>query len=200
MQLLKPRGIMVKRSGSKRIGRQHAVVAAVIVAFAALALLAMGRPPICTCGTIKIWGGALGSDNSQHLADWYTLSHVIHGFIFYGLGWLLLKRQPLGERFVAAVAIESAWEIVENSRFIIDRYREATIALGYAGDSVLNSVSDIAWMMVGFLIANRLSMRTTILIAIALELIALWAVRDNLTLNVLMLLWPIDAIRHWQGG
>jgi len=176
------------------------LVAAAIVALAALALFAMGRPPICTCGTVKLWGGALGSDNSQHIADWYSLSHVIHGFIFYGLGWLLLRRQPLGERFVIAVTIETAWEIVENSKYIIDRYREATIALGYTGDSILNSMSDISFMVIGFLIANRLPMRTTIIIAVALELLALWAVRDNLTLNVIMLIHPFDAIKHWQAG
>jgi hypothetical protein len=193
--------MMVKRSGSMVIRRQHWLVAALLVALAAVALWALGRPPICTCGAVKLWMGAVQSaENSQHLADWYSPSHVIHGFLFYGLGWLFLRRNPMGERLVMAVAIEAAWEVLENSKYIIDRYREATIALGYVGDSVINSLADIAWMIVGFLLARRLPVAATVMIAITLELLALWAVRDNLTLNVVMLLWPIDAIRHWQAG
>ncbi|HJQ15762.1 MAG TPA: DUF2585 domain-containing protein [Allosphingosinicella sp.] len=191
---------MVKQAGSMRITGRHMLVAALVIVMTAVSLHAMGRPLICTCGTVKLWGGTAGGDNSQHLADWYSLSHVIHGFLFYALGWLFLRRNPMGERLVAAVTIESLWEILENSRYIIDRYREATIALGYTGDSVINSLSDIGWMILGFLAARRLSLRTTIVLAIALELVALWAVRDNLTLNVLMLVWPIDAIKHWQAG
>ena len=192
---------MVKRSGSTVIKRQHWLVAELLVALAAVALYAMGRPPICTCGTVKLWMGAVqNAENSQHLADWYSPSHVIHGFLFYWLGWLFLRRNPMGERLVMAVAIEAAWEVLENSKYIIDRYREATIALGYVGDSVINSVSDIAWMILGFVLARRLPVAVTVVLAVALELLALWAVRDNLTLNVLMLLWPIDAIRHWQAG
>ena len=191
---------MVKQAGSMRITGRHMLVAALVIVMTAVSLHAMGRPLICTCGTVKLWGGTAGGDNSQHLADWYSLSHVIHGFLFYALGWLFLRRNPMGERLVAAVTIESLWEILENSRYIIDRYREATIALGYTGDSVINSLSDIGWMILGFLAARRLSLRTTIVLAIALELVALWAVRDNLTLNVLMLVWPIDMIKHWQAG
>jgi hypothetical protein len=192
---------MVKQTTKIRITSRHWLVAAVVAALAGLSLHAMGRPLICTCGTVKLWVGAVHSaDNSQHLVDWYTPSHVIHGMIFYGLGWLLLRRFALGERLVAAVVIEAAWEVLENSKFIIDRYREATIALGYTGDSVINSLSDIAWMIAGFMLARRLTVWTTVAIAIALELIALWQVRDNLTLNVLMLLWPIDAIKDWQGA
>jgi len=172
-----------------------------LVALAAVALYAMGRPPICTCGTVKLWMGAVNSaENSQHLADWYSPSHVIHGFLFYALGWLLLRPSPIGERFVMAVAIEAAWEVLENSKYIIDRYREATIALGYTGDSVINSISDIGWMVAGFFLARRLPVAATVVLAVVLELLALWAVRDNLTLNVLMLVWPVDAIRHWQTG
>jgi hypothetical protein len=192
---------MVKRGAAGRISPRHWLVAGLLVVLAALALHAMGRPLICTCGSVKLWAGAVQSaDNSQHLADWYTPSHVIHGFLFYGLGWLFLRRNPIGERLVAAVAIEAAWEMLENSRFIIDRYREATIALGYTGDSVINSVSDIGWMILGFLVARRLPVITTVAIGVALELLALWAVRDNLTLNIVMLLAPIDAIRDWQSG
>ena len=192
---------MVKRAASGRVNRQHWLVGTLLVAFAAVSLYAMGRPAICSCGTVKLWMGAVNSaENSQHLADWYSPSHVIHGFLFYALGWLFLRRNPIGERFVMAVAIEAAWEVLENSKYIIDRYREATIALGYAGDSVINSISDIGWMVLGFFLARRLPVAATVAFAVALELLALWAVRDNLTLNVLMLLWPIDAIRHWQAG
>ena len=171
------------------------------MAAAALILLAMGRPPICTCGTVKLWvGTANGPDNSQHLADWYTPSHVIHGFLFYALAWLALRRRPVGTRLTAAVVLEALWEVVENSPFVIERYRHATMALGYTGDSVLNSMSDISAMILGFLIARRLPVWATVALALGLELLTLAVIRDNLTLNVVMLLAPSDAIRAWQAG
>lgn len=195
------RGHMVKHGKSGRIARQHILVAVLLIALGALALFAMGRPPICTCGAVKLWVGSVhSSDNSQHIADWYTPSHIIHGFLFYALGWLVLRRQPMGERLVMAVLIETAWELIENSKIIINRYRDATFALGYTGDSVINSVSDICWMILGFLMARRLPVWATITLAVGFELLALWAVRDNLTLNVLMLLWPVEAIKTWQAG
>ena len=183
------------------IERRYWFIALAIAAAAALILLWMGRPPICTCGTVKLWTGAVHSaDNSQHLSDWYTPSHIIHGFLFYLLGWLFLRRNPAGDRLLAAVAIEAGWEILENSQYIIDRYRETTMALGYNGDSVINSMADIGWMTIGFLFARRAPLWLTIGIAIAFELLTLWTIRDNLTLNVLMLVAPVDAIRIWQGG
>lgn len=164
-------------------------------------LIAMGRPPICTCGTISLWhGGINSSQDSQQLSDWYSFSHIIHGFLFFGGGWLLLRRYSVPVRLALAVALESGWEILENSPIIIDRYRTATIALGYNGDSVLNSMSDIGMMMLGFLFASRMPVKVTILTAIAFELFTLWAIHDNLTLNILMLATPIDAIRVWQAG
>ncbi|HEV2748713.1 MAG TPA: DUF2585 domain-containing protein [Allosphingosinicella sp.] len=185
-----------------RIGRRHWLIALALLALAAAVLLLMGRPPICTCGEVKLWTGAVQSaDNSQHLADWYTPSHVIHGFLFYWFGWLFLRRRnPMGERFLAAVAIEAGWELLENSRYIIDRYREATFAFGYNGDSVVNSLADIGWMTIGFLLARRLPAAATVAIAVAFELLTLWTIRDNLTLNVLMLVAPVDAVRAWQAG
>ena len=128
-----------------------------------------------------------GPDNSQHIADWYTPSHIIHGFLFYLLGWLVLRRNPPGDRLIAAVSIEAAWEMLENSPIIIDRYREATIALGYTGDSVINSVADVCWMMLGFGIARRLPVWATVALALGFELLTLIVIRDNLFLNVLML-------------
>ena len=172
-----------------------------IVVVAAAVLYLMGRNPIAESGTVKLWVGEVhGPDNSQHLADWYTPSHIIHGFIFCGLAWWLFCRKPVGWRFSLAVAIESAWEVLENSPIIINRYREATAAFGYEGDAIINSIADIGWMALGFWIARRLGLWPTVAIAIAFELLTLWIIRDNLTLNVLMLVWPIDAIREWQAG
>ena len=177
------------------------LLAFALVAAMAAVLLWMGRPAICTCGEVKLWVGTVqGPDNSQHLADWYTPSHIIHGFLFYSLGWLFLRRNPPGDRLLAAILIEAAWELLENSQFIIDRYREATMALGYNGDAVINSVADVGWMALGFAIARRLPVWATVALALAFELLTLLIIRDNLTLNVVMLLVPIDAVREWQAG
>jgi hypothetical protein len=178
----------------------HWFVVLGILAIAAAFELAMGRHPICACGYVELWHPHLDSGNSQHIADWYTLSHIIHGFIFYLVGWLALRSRPPGERLILAVAIEAAWEMFENSPIIIDRYREATIALGYSSDSVINSVADVAWMALGFAFARRAPVWVTVTAAIAFELVALWAIRDNLTLNVLMLVRPVEVIKVWQGG
>ena len=183
------------------IERRYWMIALGMALATAAILLLMGRPLICACGEVKLWTGAVQSaDNSQHIADWYTPSHIIHGFLFYALGWLFLRRNPYGDRLLMAVAIEAAWELLENSQWIIDRYREATFAFGYNGDSVLNSMADIGWMTLGFLAARRLPVWASMLIAIGFEWLPLWTIRDNLTLNVLMLVAPVDAVRVWQGG
>ncbi len=188
--------------GAVRIPPRVAVALGLgIVAAAAIILYAMGQPLICRCGSVKIWhGDILSAENSQHLADWYSPSHLIHGLLFYALMWLVARRWTLDLRAVAALLIESAWEIIENSPMVIDRYRAATISLGYSGDSVVNSVSDILFMLIGFWLAARLPVAVSVALALMLELVAGYVIRDNLTLNIIMLLYPIDAIRAWQAG
>lgn len=176
-------------------------VALAIFVLQIVILYAMGRIPICECGYVKLWeGGVNTSGNSQHLSDWYTPSHIIHGFLFYGFAWLLFRRAPLTARLSFAVLIEAAWEVLENTPMVIDRYRTATMALGYTGDSILNSAMDTVFMVLGFLAAARLPVWVTVAIAISFELLTGWIIRDNLTLNVLMLVWPIDALREWQAA
>ena len=170
-----------------------------VLGIAALILLSLGRPAICTCGTIELWG-RVGPEQSQMLADWYSPSHIVHGFLFYALLHLVVPRWPVERRFLGALMVEAAWEIFENTPLIIDRYREATIALGYTGDSILNSVSDVAMMALGFWAARRLPVWASVVVVVLLELVALVAIRDNLTLNVLMLVAPSDAVRQWQAG
>ncbi len=187
--------------------RAGALLALAAALLTATILLAMGRLAICACGTVKLWWGVVqSSENSQHLFDWYSFSHVIHGLLFYFFAWVLWQRwglfggKPARLALPIAVAFEAFWELLENSPLIIDRYRAVTVSYGYEGDSVVNSLSDIGCMALGFWIASKLPWKGSVALAIAFELFTLAMIRDNLTLNVLMLVWPLEAVRVWQGA
>jgi hypothetical protein len=173
-----------------------------IVALAALILASMGRVWWCKCGLLNLWSGEIASmHNSQHLMDPYTFTHILHGIGFYALLWALLgKRTSRSFRFVLAIGFESFWEIVENTSMVIERYRETTISLGYYGDSIANSIADIAACALGFGLAIWLPVWGSIALFFGIEGFLLWWIRDSLLLNILMLLWPLESVRNWQGG
>jgi hypothetical protein len=174
--------------------------ALLIVAAAAAIELSFGRHPICTCGTVDLWVGQRDSPKtSQMLLDWYSLSHIVHGLLFYGALWLIARRRPIEWRFLAALFVEAAWEVTENTPWVIDRYRATTAAIGYSGDSVVNSMSDIAMMALGFLLARKLPLWAAIALLLALEIVPLFVIRDNLTLNIWALVDPNPSVQAWQA-
>ena len=172
-----------------------------LTALTAAVLVWMGRDVICPCGFVKLWHGTpSGPESSKHILDWYTPSHLLHGFIFFAALWVVARRLSLGSRLVIATAIEALWEIVENSPAIIERYRTTTVSVDYSGDSVINSVADIAAMGLGFWLAARLPVWASVAIVLGFEVLTLWLIRDGLALNVLMILSPVEAVRTWQAG
>lgn len=186
-----------KRSTTEKLLLGFGLLAIFVVT--ALLMRWEGRLWICACGSIKFWvSNTCSSDNSQHFLDPYSFTHVLHGFAFYWLVALIVPRLKANWQFLIAVSLEAAWEVFENTNFVIERYRSVTAALGYTGDTVVNSFGDIVCCLVGFLIAKRLGPRRAIVAFLALELVLLLWIRDSLLLEILMLTFPIEAIKAWQ--
>lgn len=160
-----------------------------------------GQPAVCACGHVTLWvGDVWSSEMSQQLADWYTFSHIIHGFLFYLAAWLLFPRMPVRYRLMLALGTEVGWEILENTPWLIERYRQQALAVGYVGDSILNSLSDSCAMMIGFVLARRLPVHITVALALAMEAFTGYMIHDNLTLNILNFIHQFDAVTRWQAS
>jgi hypothetical protein len=177
------------------------VALALLAVQAAVLILLFGQPAICACGYVKLWeGDVLSAGTSQHIADWYSFTHIIHGFLFYLLTFALLPKLTVPQRLLIAIGLEAGWEILENAPFFVQLYRRKALAQGYVGDSVLNSLSDVFMMSLGFVLAWRLPVWAVIGLALALEAALAVAVHDNLTLNLLNFIYPLDAVHRWQSG
>ncbi|MFA5987587.1 MAG: DUF2585 domain-containing protein [Candidatus Paceibacterota bacterium] len=181
--------------------RKYLLLAVALIVLQGGLLWLEGQPAICACDYVKFWEGeVLSIGNSQHVTDWYTFSHVIHGFFFYFIAWLLFPRLSFAQRFLLAVGLEAGWEVIENTPWVINHYREQALAQGYFGDSILNSIVDTLAMIFGFFLAWRLPAKLTVVLAIVLEVFTGYFIHDGLALNVLNFLHQFDFIREWQGG
>lgn len=177
-----------------------ALIAGILVVTGVL-LAAMGRSLICSCGTLRLWQGEiLTAENSQHLTDWYSFSHLLHGLILYALLRLLAPHWTLNKRLVVAAMIAAGWELGENTPFLIERYREVTVSVNYHGDSVVNALSDVVAALAGFGLAAVLPVWGSVALFLGTEALTAWAARDGLVLSVLMVTAPLDALRDWQLG
>lgn len=175
------------------------LIAILFLAIQAMLLIALGQPLFCTCGYVKLWEGVvLSSGNSQHLTDWYTFSHIIHGFLFYLFLWFIFPKMPIALRFLIALGLEISWEVLENTPIVIEHYRQQALASGYIGDSVLNSLSDTMAMIIGFWAARFFPWWILLVIGVGLEGWVAYEIHDNLTLNILNLIHVFPSITTWQ--
>jgi hypothetical protein len=194
------RNMPLGRSDQTTFG-PYLTIAAGLVAVQATALLAMGLPAMCKCGYVSLWhGNPSGPETSQHLIDWYTYTHVLHGIGFYLLLWLIAPQTSIGLRFAIAIGLEASWEVIENTPVVMERYRQSALARGYFGDSVVNSVFDTVAAAVGFVLARYLAVLVVVVLVIMSELFAGYMIRDNLTLNIIQLIYPSEMISKWQAG
>lgn len=175
-------------------------IASALVLFAMIVLLRFeGRSFFCSCGNFAVWiGDWCSSNTSQQLLDPYSVTHVLHGFLFFWLIALLFRRMPRLWQVWLALLLESAWEVFENTSFVINKYRTETAALGYQGDTVVNSLGDLACALIGFLIARQLGLRWSLIVFVLIELVLILSIHDSLLLQILMLVRPIEAIKLWQ--
>lgn len=174
-----------------------------IIASMSLIMLWEGRLTMCECGYIKFWHGVvISSQNSQHLFDWYSFTHFLHGLVFYMLLWLVDRKRKLSitTKLLISIAGAAGWEILENSAFIINRYRSETISLDYYGDSIVNAIGDVFSMALGFLFALKAKPWMSIALFVAIEIALAYIISDNLTINIIMLIYPLDIIKLWQQG
>jgi hypothetical protein len=193
--------LVARATIAMRVNRLPIVVSGLILVVHPIVLRLEGRRWWCACGRPLLWSGNVhSSHNSQHLADPYSFSHVEHGILFYGLFTWLWPRMSVAWRFVLTLAVEAGWEILENTNSVIDRYRAATISLDYFGDSIGNSIGDVLSCVIGFYLARRIGFWPSLAIVVVTEIVMLFWIRDNLLLNIVMLLHPFDAVKQWQGG
>jgi Protein of unknown function (DUF2585) len=175
------------------------VAAALVLVFMVLMLRLQGRNFLCSCGEFALWvGDHCSSNTSQQLLDPYSLTHVLHGFMFFWLIALLFKQMPRLWQLWLAMLLESAWEVFENTSFVINKYRTETAALGYTGDTIVNSVGDLACALIGFVIAQKLGWWRSLIVYVLVELVLIFWIHDSLLLQILMLVRPVEAIKHWQ--